>query len=176
LQSYAFALADEALQGVLQNYERSFGSRQEEDFLLLQTLAVTSVPPVLKQALRNKPGPMPENLSGQALAFAQHLEAESRLVLVLVDGASSVPPQHAKLLTHSLSCSQFLFAQFYHANIMAGYVAIFLSKNEKYAKTVAENQHKYHPNQKVCVSREAFHPSHRNALHSACLRFRFLLG
>jgi hypothetical protein len=102
---------------------------------------------------------MPANLSGQALAFAQLLEAESRLVLVLIDGAGSLQPNKAKLLTHSLSASQFLFAQFYHASIMAGYVAVFLSQHEKYAKTVAENQRKYHPNQKVRVTRVASLPS-----------------
>lgn len=149
-QVYAFALTgNEAVQEVIRDYEKAFGPRQEEQFLLLQLLASTNVPPTSKRLHGDKPV---ASLSADAAALAQLLEAGHRTVLVCFGAAGAMPPRHAKSLTHSLSSSQFLLAQFYHAEIMAGYHAVFLSKDGKYAKTAAENQRKHHPKQRVRFS------------------------
>jgi hypothetical protein len=152
LQAYAFALTgNEAVQAVIYDYEKAFGPSQEEQFLRLQLLASTNVPPTSKRLLGASPVAL-ASLSAEAAALSQLWDVGLRTVLVFVGAAGAMQPRHAKSLAHSLSSSQFLLAQFYHAEIMAGYLAVLVSNDGKDAATAAANQRKHHPKQRVRCS------------------------
>jgi hypothetical protein len=134
---------------VIRDYEMGFGPKQEEQFLYIQLLASTNIPPTTKRLNGSKPvSELAATLSPEGIVLAELFEAGYRTVVVHI-GAGSVRPRHAKGLTHSLTSSQFFLAQFYHPEIMSGYVAIFVSTDRKDAKVAAENQKKYHPKQMV---------------------------
>jgi len=46
--------------------------------------------------------------------------------VVVVTCSSTVPAQHRRLVTKSLSLAQFIFAQFYHPGEVAEYETIFV--------------------------------------------------
>lgn len=84
---------------------------------------------------------------GAALLSSLTLDAATKKVVVFVGQAA--PLVHRKALVHSLSISQFLFAQHHHPEAVLSFHALFVSRDGKEAEVAKANQARYHPAQLV---------------------------
>jgi hypothetical protein len=145
----AYALEEAATLTALTKHARSWDAPQKAQFLFLQILTSGGAVPNGLATPKLRRAPRRTAQSSAATAVSEAL-ADDASVLVYAGSSATMPEVHRQLLRHSLSASEFIFAQFYHPKTVAEYSIVFVSGNGgHHAQAMRGNQRKYHPRQRA---------------------------